>query len=153
MIRDPIWTKGSASAFTSAGNNITISWALGSAYVLHDSRSLNHFNPAPIRNGVPVVSTIDTSVLLTMATDASGGNYFDNTSKITRVDLIYWDNNSREKKRIIHIGENFEGRTSWSPTSSPGVWRATEARLRDSDGAELFIERDILGDLQDITLT
>lgn len=115
--------------------------------------ALNSFNTPPVRNGTDVISTIDTPTLLTMAATAGGGTYFDDASKINRVDLIYWDSSLREKKRIIHVGVNFEGYVSWSPTSSPGLWSLLEARLRDTDGAELFINRDVLGALQDITLT
>jgi hypothetical protein len=118
----------------------------------YDPVSLNYFRSTPLRDGREVISVINTPVLLADTAAAGGGDYFDSTTKISRVDLTFYDSNSREKKTIIHIGGNLEGRKSWTTNSSPGLWRLTRVRVRDTDGAKLYIERSILGDIQDFTL-
>jgi hypothetical protein len=116
------------------------------------SDSINYFEMFPKRDGREVISKIVPSILLNRATEAGGGTYFNDMTKISRIDIVYFDPAGREQKRIIHIGINFEGSVSWSSEAVPGLWTAQKARLVDSDGAELFIGRDILGDHQDINL-
>jgi PKD repeat protein len=118
----------------------------------YDPVGLNFFRMTPLRNSRRVVSDINAPVLLADTAAAGGGDYFDSTTKMSRVDLTFYDSNSREKKTIIHIGGNLEGRESWTPNSTSGTWRLTQVRVRDTDGAELFIDRSILGDIQDFTL-
>jgi PKD repeat protein len=115
--------------------------------------SINYFKLIPVRNGRTVISKIVPDVLLTRAASAGGGTYFDDISKVARVDILFTDSNSREIKRIIHIGATLEGFVSWTLLSTPGLWQAYQARLIDNDGAELFIDRSILGNYQDITFS
>jgi hypothetical protein len=137
------WDGKTLDGILSSGDQLSVIYSVDNC--------LNFFKLTPVRNSRRVVSRINKEVLLEM-TALAGNGYFNSASKITRVDIIYEDNNFRERKRVIHVGQNLEGQTFWSETASSGLWRKMRARVRDTDGAELFIERDVIGAEQDLTL-
>lgn len=114
--------------------------------------ALNYFKMMPERDDFRVVSVINSERLLEL-TAIAGNGYFNDISKISRVDIVYQDSNYRERKRIIHVGSNLEGQAFWSTFARSGTWYKIEARLRDKDGATLLIDRDIIGDREDLVLS
>lgn len=110
--------------------------------------TINSFNITPERNSITVYSTINNTVLISLLeTDI----YFDNISKISRVDLTYTHENGRQKKTFIHVGQPLVGWESWTPEAKDGTWQMTQLRARDTDGAIKIISRDQLID-QDIVI-
>lgn len=124
-------------------------WDIGAAQDAGAGGALNNFNTTPARNGLIVYSTISAAELVSLLeTDA----YFDNISKISRVDLTYTHEDGRQKKTFIHVGYPLVGWESWSPTAKDGTWQMTELRARDTDGAIIKISRGQLTG-QDIVLS
>lgn len=112
--------------------------------------SLNSFNTPPARDGTMVISTIDTAALLTLCSDASGGTYFDSTSKFRRVDFSYYSPDTRQKKVLVH--NPFMGRVAWTAGADDGTWALNAVRAVDTDGGELNIGRSVIGSSSDVVL-
>jgi hypothetical protein len=110
---------------------------------------INTFSSAPQRNSVPVISTVNISYLISLVSDP----YFSSSTEFSRVDVIYVDPNIRQRKIIIHMGPSFTGIVSWSPFAIPGTWLKVKVRMRDTDGALLFLNRTQIGSGEDLILS
>lgn len=128
--------------------------ALVTGEILHiyysTENSLNTFSTAPLRNNIPVTSTINMEALLAII---GGDTYYDIPGKIDRVDVTYIHEDLRESKTIVHAGDSLTGPVFWSTYSRSGVWHKMRLRVRDKDGAVTWIYRDQIGVHQDLILS
>jgi hypothetical protein len=109
------------------------------AYV-KSSIALNIFSNPPLRNNIPVISTINASVLMTKLSGDS--TYFTTIGDVNRVYLYFTHENGRQKKRLIHDGTGLSTSVSWSTSAKPGVWQLTKTKVFDREGAEHDFGRD-----------
>jgi hypothetical protein len=110
---------------------------------------ISFFQVSPQRNSIPVISTVNISYLISLLSDS----YFSTASDFSRIDVIYVDPNSRQRKAIIHMGPSFTGIASWSSYAIPGTWEKVKVRVRDTDGAVHFLCRTQIGSGEDIVLS
>ncbi len=115
--------------------------------------AINSFNSPPQRDGASYVSTIDWSNLIALTT---GDAYFNDSSKVFRVDIMYGEtSDARQSARIQHYGG--EGNVRFTPEAKAGTWRKEQVKLYDHDGATHLIKRDegvgITGISGDLILT
>jgi hypothetical protein len=113
---------------------------------------INYFPVAPQRDGVPVLSVIDQTNLIALTNTDS---YFNDITKVFRVDVVYSHQDGRERKKILHLfdGTNLQGSVSWSPFSKPGVWSKVAVVMKDTDGALHYVSRSEIGSGQDLILS
>lgn len=112
--------------------------------------SINVFDSTPARDGVPVISTINEEALIPLVDSDS---YFDSINKVARVDITYVHTDGRQSVTIPHQGPDLQAFVSWSSFARSGVWKKERARLKDKDGAILYVGRSTIGEEQDLTLS
>jgi hypothetical protein len=115
--------------------------------------STNTFNPTPQRDSTVVTSVIDPTDILARITNDS---YFTAANQISRIDVTYTANGNRQKKVITHLPDsssNFSGPISWTSDSTAGTWQKTKIKVQDTDGAVNFLNRNIIGPNEDLTLS
>lgn len=110
---------------------------------------LNYFVDLPQRNGNNYLSQVKKPYLISKI---GHDPYFDIIEKVSRVDILYQHEQNREKKLITHLGPSFTGYASWSTDSQAGLWKKIWARAVDHDGAVIYLDREDIGDLEDLTL-
>jgi hypothetical protein len=85
--------------------------------------------------------------------DYTANTYFSNGNKINRADLFYVHADGRQKKEINLFGVNYlTGDYAWNTLALSGLWQLNKMRLKDTDGAQLWIDRTAIGSGFDITL-
>jgi hypothetical protein len=110
--------------------------------------AVNYYNNFPLRNDATVKSFINLPVLFPML---NGDPYFTDETQIGRVNLYFRQEDGWQKKLIIHTGPDLTGSEKWTPNALPGLWRLTEIRVFDTDGAEHYFGRD--NTTSDLSLT
>jgi len=111
---------------------------------------LNMFSAHPSRDNAYVRSTINTEALL-LLTYPDG--YFEETYQLSRVDVTYIHEDTREKKTLVHVGSDLHSFVAWTSFARTGTWKKMQVRVRDTDGATKIINRDQIGVLQDLILS
>ena len=117
--------------------------------------AINTFNVSPQRNSVVVISTIDTSNLITAIQNDDPDTYFDSASEFSQVDIFYTHEDGRQQKKIRHViqGSDLMGTVFWTTNAKAGNWLMTKIRAIDTDGAEHTLQRAAIGTDSDIVLT
>ena len=104
----------------------------------------------PPEKSLPVNSSVNLSkIIRILGTD----NYFDSSLKFSRVDITYQHENLRQKKVVVHMAPLFQSTVTWTSNAQSGLWRKVKIRARDTDGAEIYLYRDQIGETEDFTLT
>ena len=122
-----------------------IKWDVGPAeaeLVVYD------FSGTP-QKGVPISCT---ALIQSILAYANGDEYFDASSKIIRIDILFKHEDGRQKINIIYPASHFSSSVEWSNTARSGVWHVEQIRLKDTDGAIKIIERGILDPINKVTI-
>jgi hypothetical protein len=117
------------------------------------SLPLNTFDVPPLRDGVPVLSTVNIDNLITRIQADSVDTYFDSSSKFGRVFLYFtYSGDGRQEKMITHTGDPLTGNVFWTTNAKDGTWELTKAVSMDTDGAMNILNRAAIGTDSDVVL-
>jgi len=122
---------------------------------VYSNSIINTFSAPPVRNGVPVTSTINSSVLIAKIQSDSPDSYFDSTSKLGEAYLYFQSPDGRQQKKIVHntTGAGLVGSTSWSTLADDGTWTLNKVKVFDANGATHTIGRASIGSDSDVALS
>lgn len=112
---------------------------------------INLFNQSTATPGQIVTSTINKDVLVSRIQDAGTDDYFDSTSKIHSVHIKYIHNADRQRKTIIHSGDNLQGIAAWFAGARDGTWEKSEIITYDANEAKNKLFRTNIGTHEDAT--
>lgn len=115
--------------------------------------AINAFGQSTATYGQQVTSTVDSSALVTRIQQTAIDDYFDTTSKLSRVRVEYTHQADRQKKTLLHLSPGFTSETSWSSFSLDGTWEKTKITSHGHEGAKSTLLRADIGTNEDIVMT
>jgi hypothetical protein len=113
--------------------------------------SISYFDQATVSSDSTVISRINRSELITKIQSIETDTYFDSTAEITKVNIYYYHQDGRQKKKIVHAGPDLTGNASWTYNAHDGTWSKGRVKVFDSDGAIRYLFADTIGSSEDIT--
>jgi hypothetical protein len=115
-------------------------------------QSLSYFADSSIADGTTVASIANVPMIANVIHENAPDTYFDTTAKYDKVFVYYAHEDGRQIKRVVHTLPNMTGEAKWLlPDIRDGIWRKTKIRLFDHEGAELILDRTIIGTGEDTT--
>jgi len=111
--------------------------------------SLSYFSDATVADDEPVTSIANLTEILAAIQHKGADPYFTSIQDIGRVVIYFTHQDGRQKKRFVHDPQNVS--VSWTTVARDGVWYKNRIRVFTPELAETVLEREDIGDSEDIT--